>query len=62
MRDVLLAFGSSLAVLWPFGAYEIVHHIRSGVAFNLRPAFLARWSTPGVHHVHRGGFCGRDPA
>ena len=46
MRDVLLAFGSSLAVLWLFGAYEIVRNIRNGVALNLRPAFLARWSTP----------------
>jgi hypothetical protein len=46
LRDVLLAFGSSVAVLWIFGAYEIARNIRNGVSFTLGTAFLSRWSTP----------------
>jgi hypothetical protein len=46
MRSLLLAFGSALAVLWLFGAYEIVHNIRNGVAFTVKTAFLGRWTTP----------------
>ena len=45
MRDVLLAFGSSLAVMWVFGTYEIIRNMRNRVAFGFG-GVLARWTTP----------------
>jgi hypothetical protein len=45
MRIVLLAFGSSLAVLWTFGAYEFVRNMRMRAAFGWI-ALLNRWMTP----------------
>ena len=45
MRIVLLAFGSSLAVLWTFGAYEIVRNMRNRVAFGFG-GIISRWATP----------------
>ena len=45
MRIVLLAFGSSLAVLWLFTAYEIVRNLRARVAFGYG-GLIARICTP----------------
>jgi hypothetical protein len=57
MRDVLLAFGSSLAVLWLFGAYEIVSSMRARVAFG-REGIFARWTTPACITCTIGVFAG----
>ena len=45
MRDVLLAFGSSLAVFWLFTAYEMIRNLRTHVAFGYA-GLLARICTP----------------
>jgi len=45
MRDVLLASGSSLAVLWLFTAYEIVRNLWARVAFGY-DNLIARICTP----------------
>ena len=45
MRTLLLTFGSSAAVFWTFGAYEIVRSCNAA-KFRLRTAFLSRWATP----------------
>jgi hypothetical protein len=45
MRIVLLAFGSSLAVLWLFTAYEIVRNLRARAAFGYG-GLIARICTP----------------
>ena len=53
MRIVLLAFGSSLAVLWLFTVYEIVRNVRARVAFG--------WNTVNFHHAS-GFICAVYPA
>jgi hypothetical protein len=58
MLTILLALVSVLAVMWAFGVYEIILNVRNGVSFNLRTAFLARWSTPSCITCAIGVFAG----